>query len=227
MARIGSTSTAAILIWTMCLLTSMWFAGSAAAQVTVTGGTTKVAASTSTAESLNIPAGIAPTTPATGAVFFDGTELYFNDGVANQPHPRIVRLAADSSSSSTTMANLMTFGMAANTSYTVECDLFYQGSATSAGLTLQFTSAASANNVIYGGYLYKNTATVSTGVATAYTTPLFGGTFTVAAASTNYIGHISGTIENATSSGTLQFQFANVVSTSSITVKRGSWCQIL
>jgi len=102
-------------------------------------GKATLAASTASNESLNIPSGTPPTSPVTGAVFFDGTELYFNDGSASQPHPRIVRLAADSSAStSTSMANLsgMSFSLAASTNYTVSCDLFYLVSATTRGLAV-------------------------------------------------------------------------------------------
>lgn len=201
-------------------------------QITATSGTTPtlaianpftfpgkatLAASTTTNESLNIPSGTPPTTPVSGAVFFDSKELYFNDGVANQPLPRIVRLAANSSAStSTTLANLtgISFTLAASTTYTVSCDLFYQVSATTGGLALSFSGPTSPTYVIYGGYEAKGPTNSTNNSVYSGTTFVGGLIFNVLAttATTNLSVHISGTIENGTNSGTLQLQYANAAS---------------
>lgn len=164
-----------------------------------------------------------------GAVFFDSKELYFNDGVASQPLPRIVRLAADSSAStSTTMANLtgMSFSLAANTAYTVSCDVFYRVSATTGGVTLTFIGPTSPTYVIFGGYeAYGSDNTSYNSVSSSFGTSLFNKTANTA--TTNLSVHISGTIENGSNSGTLQLQYANIVaSAGSVTIKRGSWCTV-
>lgn len=115
--------------------------------------------------------------------------------------------------------------MAANTSYTMSCDLVYQASATSGGLRLEFTGPATPTNVIYGGYLYKAPGVQEMAVATLYSTSLFGTPFTVSASGTNYISHISATIENGANAGALILLFANI-DTSTVKVLRGSWCHV-
>ncbi len=220
-----------VILWTVVTFfpSSLGSGGIVAAQVVVTGGATTVAPSTGTAESLNVPAGTAPTSPVSGAMFFDGKELYFNDGVASQPLPRIVRLAADSSAStSTTMSNLtgMSFSLAVHTIYTVSCDVFYQVSATTGGVTLTFTGPASPTNVIFGGYeAYGSNNATYNSVASSFGTSLYNKAANIA--TTNLSVHISGTIEVGSSSGTLQLQYANVAAgVGSVTIKRGSWCTV-
>ncbi len=211
-------------------------------QISSTGGTTPtlaitnpfifpgkatLAASTTSAESLNIPSGTVPTSPVNGAVFYDGSTLYFNDGVASEPHPRIARLAADSAAStSTTPSSLtgMSFSLVANTNYTVVCDLFYTVYANTGGLAVTFTGPTGTNNVIFGGTVAISGSAPNNGVSSAFGTVVFTHTGTSGA---TYPAHVSGTIENGVNSGSLTLQYANVASgVGSVTVKRGTWCTV-
>jgi len=120
----------------------------------------------------------------------------------------------------------MSFTLAASRAYTVSCDVFYQVSALtgSPGINLTFTGPASPTNVIFGGYeAYGNNNATYNSVVTSFSTSLFSKAALVATP-TNLSVHISGTIETSSgNSGTLQLQYANIVSsTSSVTVKRGS-----
>lgn len=168
------------------------------------------------------------TTPVQQASNSTALTSYTGSGGAPSGAWGYTRMTADSSAStSTTLATLagLSYVVAANTSYTWDCDGYYQASATTGGLALGASGPASPTGVTYSATIATNTTAFDTSAAaTAFGTKI--GTVVVGAATTNLPFHFHGTLRNGGNSGTVQLQYANTAAgAGSVTVKTDTACR--
>jgi hypothetical protein len=138
-------------------------------------------------------------------------------------------VTANVTNSTTTMANItgMSWNIAASKKYVLRCDLIYQ-SASTGGLKIAFTGPASPTQVEYcldagiaaGADARACTAAANTSFATVV------GSTAVTTATTNWNATLTGSIENGTTAGVLQIQFASVAAVSTI-IERDSSCTLV
>jgi hypothetical protein len=149
-----------------------------------------------------------------------GSETIFTSNVK--------RVTANVTNGSTTMANLtgMVWSIGASKKYKIECDFIYQAASTG-GLQIAFTGPASPTQVEYCMHADSSATALNDGTAC---TPAANASFAtkvgagvVATINTNFPARFSGVIENGTSAGTLQVQFASAAAVNTI-VERGSSC---
>jgi hypothetical protein len=115
----------------------------------------------------------------------------------------------------------LSFAVEANTNYTMECNLDYQTSASTADIKIQFTGPASPTAVTYDMVSEVTASTLSASVATAFSTSLTeAGTPTI---TTNFPLKLSLTLINGANAGTVQLQAA-ATGTGTISIIPGS-CQ--
>jgi len=120
----------------------------------------------------------------------------------------------------------MTFSIAANTKYTLDCNLFFTSSTTSGvGLTLGVNGPGSPTEVSLMRQI-NTTATafrVDSSQGASWAAKIGATATTVTALS---LAHLYGLIENGSTAGTLDIQYANIGTTGTTVVKRGSWCKL-
>ena len=120
----------------------------------------------------------------------------------------------------------MAFTLAASTTYTLHCDILFTVSATSAvGLTLGVTGPGSPAQVTLLRHM-NTTATafrLDSSASAAWGAKIGATATTVTSLS---YAHLTGTIENGTTPGTMTVQYANIGTTGTTVVKRGSWCRL-
>ena len=137
-------------------------------------------------------------------------------------------LAADTagSASNTLVTTGMTFPIAASAKYTLDCDLLFTVSTTSGvGLTLGVNGPGSPTEVSLMRQI-NTTATafrVDSSQGTAWAAKVGATATTVTALS---LAQFYGSIENGTTAGTLDVQYANIATTGTTVIKRGSWCKL-
>lgn len=121
----------------------------------------------------------------------------------------------------TTPSNIpgLSVAVAANTNYTIIFHLYYQGSASTAGLDITVTGPASPTSVIYAYEEHNALATVVDSVATAFGTKLVGGTIT---ATTNFSALVTIGLRNGANAGTVQLQ-GSATGAGTVTVQIGSF----
>lgn len=115
----------------------------------------------------------------------------------------------------------MSLTVAANTNYELACHLYYQGSATTAGLLVQVTGPAAPTAVKIG---YRQPLTASTyndAVITALATPV--GASSPISATTNFEAVLTIGFKNGANAGTLQIQAA-AAGVGTVTIGSASWC---
>lgn len=135
-------------------------------------------------------------------------------------------LTSTYTNATTTPSNIpgLSFPVAANTNYTMSCTLYYQGSASTAGLDVTLTGPASPTSVVYG-YIEEATATggAQGSVATAFGTKLTGaGAIT---ATTNFTATVTMGLRNGANAGTVQIQ-GSASGAGTVTVQPGSYCKV-
>lgn len=142
--------------------------------------------------------------------------------------PRVARLTADTSgSTNNNLTNTgMSFPIAANGVYTLDCMILFTVSATSGvGLTLGVNGPGTPAQVTLMRQMNTSTTAQrldsSTGAAWG---AKVGATATTVTSLSR--AHFTGLIENGSTAGTLDIQFANIGTTGTTTVKRGSWCKL-
>ncbi len=140
----------------------------------------------------------------------------------------MTRLTADTggSATNTLVTTGMTFSLAASTTYTLDCNILFTVSATSAvGLTLGVNGPGTPTQVTLMR-LMNTTATAFRLDSTAGATwaAKIGATATTVTSLSS--ARLTGTIENGTTAGTLDVQYANIGTTGTTVVKRGSFCRL-
>jgi hypothetical protein len=134
-------------------------------------------------------------------------------------------VTADVSNSTVTPAAItgLSFPVAANQNYTLECNLIYQAASTG-GLVVSFTGPASPTQVSYSlnEGLSATTSGFSATTGTTFATTL-GGVVTTAA--TNFPAYLEMALENGATAGTVQVMFQSAAAVAT-TVKRGSYCTL-
>jgi len=140
----------------------------------------------------------------------------------------VAYLSADTAGSTTNtlVTTGMTFSIAANTKYTLDCNLFFTSSTTSGvGLTLGVNGPGSPTEVSLMRQI-NTTATafrVDSSQGASWAAKIGATATTVTALS---LAHLYGLIENGSTAGTLDIQYANIGTTGTTVVKRGSWCKL-
>jgi hypothetical protein len=115
----------------------------------------------------------------------------------------------------------ISWAVAANTSYTATCHLYYQAAATG-GLNIQFTGPASPTSVTYGLNLPVSASAFADSVATAFGTSLGS---VVTTATTNFDAIVSLSLVNGANAGTVTLQ-AKSSAAAQLQIQAGSFCQV-
>ena len=142
--------------------------------------------------------------------------------------PMVSFLTADTAGATTnTLANTgMSFSISANTTYSLDCEILFTVSATaSVGLTLGVNGPGTPTQVSLMRFM-NTTATafrIDSSTGTAWAAKVGATATTVTTLSR---ARFSGLIENGATAGTLNIQYANIGTTGSTIVKRGSWCKV-
>lgn len=180
---------------------------------------TALAAAPSLCSAGNVPTGIAANGNATGcaAVVVTGGQS-------------VAFLSADASPGSTTNtlgSSGMTFSISANTKYTLECQMMMQVSTTSGvGFTLGVTGPGSPTEVTLAmdNWTSQTARRSEWSQGTAWAAKL-GATATTYSSNPLPVT-FTGLIENGSTAGTLTIEYANIGTTGTTTLKRGSWCKL-
>jgi len=141
--------------------------------------------------------------------------------------PLVVRKAADQANSTTAFADVTmsaVMPMLASTSYSVECHLSYTTAATTTALQLALVGPASPTAMRYTVEMSTTATARHNASQNAYdvnTNPATGGGATALPAM------LTGTVENGGTPGNLTLRFRSEVSTSAVTIQRGSFCVLL
>lgn len=148
---------------------------------------------------------------------------YIPNNQGEQHVPQAVLVSSVYTNATTTPSNIagLAFTVAANRNYTMVCQLYYQGSASTAGLDVTITGPATPTSVIYS---YQETVTATTtqgGVATAFGTKIVGNA--TVTATTNLPVEITMGLRNGANAGTVQVQ-GSATGVGTVTVQPGSYC---
>jgi hypothetical protein len=151
------------------------------------------------------------------------------NGGTGQTSSTIQYLTADAtgSTSNTLATSGMTYSLAASTVYTMQCEMMFTVSATSAvGFTFGVAGPGTPTEVT----IHMLNQTTQTAMRSEWSQTATWGAKVGATATTfntNPVrAEINGLIENGTTAGTLTIQFANIGTTGTTTLKRGSWCKV-
>jgi hypothetical protein len=137
--------------------------------------------------------------------------------------------SGDDTNNTTTLANVtgMNLSLAANTTYTFEYVILFQGSSATAGIGLALNGPAGATVISY---------TVDIPTAADGTSALYSGWGTawddvvistgVQATGTTYAAHVFGVVKTAGTAGTMTPRFRRGSSASTATIKDGSWGEL-
>lgn len=141
------------------------------------------------------------------------------------PVPNRVMNTSTYTNATTTASNItgLNFAVAASSSYTMRCDLYYQGSASTAGLDITITGPASPTSVFYS---YDEDATATSlqdSVASSFGTKLTGNT--TVTSTTNFHATVTMGLRNGSNAGTVQVQ-GSATGAGTVTVQPGSFCLI-
>jgi hypothetical protein len=181
-------------------------------------------ASTSSAASINLPSGTAPSSPAAGDAWYDGDRMYTKDAETNSgvvsSVPRRFTITSAVTATSTTPVAVGSFAVAANKAYCLMCQLFIQSSSTSNAPTITMSCPASPIAVEFG-FIYATSATAhAQATATSCTTLQPGSTAT---ASSTFLSTLSGMLQNGSNAGSLTVQIESSGSYNTI-IEPGSFC---
>ena len=165
----------------------------------------------------------------TGAVFGNNhlvgtgsTGKIIDLGVA-PPQSRMVASAYTNATTTATNITGLSFSVAVNVNYAMRCDLYYQGSTTTAGLDITLTGPASPKSIFYS-YDESATATsVQSSVANTFATKLTGKATVTAI--TNQRAVVTMGLRNGANAGTVQVQ-GSATGAGAVTVQPGSFCTL-
>lgn len=139
--------------------------------------------------------------------------------------PAVARKTADQSSTSTSFADVtgLTFSISASTNYRIECTLYHVTAVNTTALQVALNGPASPTAMRYSVITWTTATATHAGTQSAYdavTNPATG------AAAVSLPVLVRGTIENGGNAGTLALRMRTEVSTSSVTIQRGSSCTL-
>ena len=149
-------------------------------------------------------------------------------GVTSFTVPQVQYLNANTGTSATnTLVNSgMSFTIAANTVYTLDCGIIFTVSTTSGvGLTLGVNGPGTPTEVTLMREI-NTTATafrIDSSQGTAWAAKVGATATTVTGLA---MAHFYGLIENGSTAGTLAIQYANIGTTGTVILDRGSWCKL-
>ena len=125
----------------------------------------------------------------------------------------------------TTPSNItgLSFRAVANTTYGMTCQIYYQGSVSTAGLDITITGPASPTSVFYSYDEHPTRSSVTTSVANAFATKLLGNAAVTATTSLHAIVTLG--LVNGANAGTVQVQ-GSATGTGTVTVQPGSFCTL-
>jgi hypothetical protein len=126
----------------------------------------------------------------------------------------------------TTASNVtgLSFSAAANTNYSWTCDLYFQGSAGTAGLDITVTGPASPTSVFYSYDEGSGVTSANSGVASAFATKIAGSASV--AATKNLHARVTLGLINGANAGTVQLQ-GSATGAGTVTIQPGSFCRLL
>lgn len=134
------------------------------------------------------------------------------------------KITSDYTNATNTPSAFASWSILASKNYSFTCKLYWQESSVLGALALSVLTPTSPTNVeAMAGIYSSNAGTLTSGEITAS-----GGSFTgavPAVSGTSYQATIAGTVENGTTAGTLAIQAATN-GTGTVTLKRGSFCQL-
>lgn len=170
--------------------------------------------------------------PATPMIdYYDGQTYTCQNGqweistVQGSQHlPTSVFTTSAYTNATSTFSNISAFAfpVSANHSYTMTCQLAFQGSATTAGPKFQVTGPASPTTVLLSVDGATGAAAYGDGVATAFSSSV-AALGTLAAGATNYTAHVVVSVINGLNAGTVNLQAA-ANGAGTLTIQPGSYC---
>jgi hypothetical protein len=133
-------------------------------------------------------------------------------------------LTANSASLTSTQTTIVSWNIAASFKQSFSCEIYYQGSTTSAVLRLDVTVPASPTFTQYSAEIYGN----SGAVAPTFTQTTTGGTNltgpALTAGTTTYKAKVVGTVNNGTTAGVIAVQAGTAAA--AVTIQKGSFCMV-
>jgi len=125
----------------------------------------------------------------------------------------------------TTPSNItgLSFSAVANTTYGMTCQIYYQGSVSTAGLDITITGPASPASVFYSYDEHPTGSSVTTSVANAFATKLLGNA--AVTTTTNLHAIVTLGLVNGANAGTVQVQ-GSATGKGTVTVQPGSFCTL-
>jgi hypothetical protein len=103
------------------------------------------------------------------------------------------------------------------------CQIYYQGSVSTAGLDITITGPASPTSVFYSYDEHATGSSVTTSVANAFASKLLGNA--AVTATTNLHAIVTLGLVNGANAGTVQVQ-GSATGTGTVTVQPGSFCSL-
>lgn len=179
------------------------------------------------------PSGTYPATPMIdyldGYIFqcetVNGSAQWVLVGITGQQNfPANLFVSTSYTNATTTFSNVagLSFPVAANHSYTMSCQVVFQGSATTAGPKFEVTGPSSPTTVLFAVDGGTGAAAYADAAAAAFSSSIsaFG---TLGASATNYVAHLNLSVINGSNAGTVQVQAA-ANGTGTLTIAAGSYC---
>jgi hypothetical protein len=135
-------------------------------------------------------------------------------------------LTSPYTNATTTASNVtgLSFAAAANTNYSWTCDLYFQGSAGTAGLDITVTGPPSPTNVFYSYDEESGVTSANSGVAGAFATKIAGNASVPAAK--NLHARVTLGLINGANAGTVQL-LGSATGAGTVTIQPGSFCRLL
>lgn len=166
------------------------------------------------------------TEPGAAPTNNNSAKLFTTAGVASFAKNQVTAFSTGSYTNATTTFSSVTglsFSVDASSNYSMECHLYWQGSATTAGIKAQITGPASPTAVFIGLHQPLTASTYNDAVAAAFSTSL--GVTTAITPTTNFEAVLTMGLVNGVNAGTVQIQLA-AEGAGTLTLQNGSYCKL-